>query len=146
MKNYKSDKIVTHLESNRVIQSLKRTLIDSAPEEQIEILSQISTLLDDKDSSLLLSLAIRSFHLEMDEEAFAFLEKAKKNVANDQNTLRTELFLSAALGHEDSNEICAHLLTEFPNDDWAIEIKKRLDEGDMSSLSLPNVSGDWGLA
>lgn len=144
MKN-ESGKTVLPFDVGRKVDVLKERVAAADPEEQVSILSEINHILEGRDVDLLLSIAIRNFHLGNDGAAIYYLSLAREVAPYQHSTLRVWLFLSLALKMEDGDEACRQLLAFFPTDEWALAMKERMRSGNLSSISLPNVFGQWSL-
>lgn len=138
-------KTVLPFDTTRKVEVLRQRIAMVDPEEQVAILSEINRILEGRDVELLLSIAIRNFHLGNDEAAVYYLDLAREAAPYQHGALRVWLFPSLALKMEDGGEACRQLLARFPTDEWAVAMKEKMRSGDLSSISLPNVFGQWGL-
>lgn len=121
----------------------KRELANTPFEEQFPLLMRINALLGERDVGLLLTLCLRRFHIGDDALAFEFLNKARRLDSDQHDVLRVGVFLAAATGDPLGKELCAHILEKYPSDEWAIEMKEKLQEGKTNSLDLPAIYENW---
>jgi hypothetical protein len=108
------------------------------------ILTRIAELLPREDPQLYLSLALSNHRDGYDDEALRFLEKARSITPFDQETLRCDLWLTVANGHEDAAQKCRTLLQIYPDDNWAAEICQLIaKENHPSSIESPQWNNPW---
>ena len=129
----------------RSLPKLKRLLDGAGIERALPILRRINDLLEGNNAEVLLALAIRSFHQGQDEDASAFLDRARKLSPEDQQVLRVALFFSAAFGENDeAKDLCRRLLSLYPDDQWARVMDAKLAQGGrILNLDLPPLKVDW---
>lgn len=140
-----SEEKIFRLDATRRVAALRRQASMVELDEQASILGEISRILNHQDVELLLSLSVRSFHLEDEALAAEYLEKAIQLEPCGHAVLRVKAFLSLASGASGWQLALDELLTRFPFDDWAKNLRDKALAGDTSSISLPNVYGAWGL-
>jgi hypothetical protein len=107
------------------------------------ILQRANELLEETDAELLLSLALRKFHDGFDDEALNLVMQAKGLSPTNQNVVRMILFFLTAVGDEGSQREAQELLKFYPDDEWALEMNRKLESHDLSSLTLPPLHTRW---
>ena len=110
----------------------------------IKILDKINDTLHGEDTDLLLSLSIRYFHRGEDEIAQSRLDQAERQKPLDHNVMRVATFMAVALNSDDKKEICDKLLFYYPNDAWAVNMRKTAEhEENTGRVSLPPLDTEW---
>jgi hypothetical protein len=122
------------------VKSLVLKYKNAKPEEQIKIIESLVELSGELNFEFLLELSLRSFYLGDDEKSQFFLRKAKKKEPMSNNVLRLELFLSCSVRDRGARDLCEKLLRAYPQDRWALEMKRKIERDELSSIELPPLS------
>jgi len=110
----------------------------------IIILMRIEDLLNGSDYEIYLALANWLYHFGEDDQAFQYLEKAKRIQPISEKLLGLEVWMNYNTQPDLIRDLCKNMLQYYPNNKWANNLRKKLEEnGFLDEMDSPEIKLKW---